>query len=105
MMKAGEGEESGVGESWGSGPAGDPQGRQVSRAGRAGGMPPPGELTWALPACPARSSPALVGPNSRAVLPHQSPTCLRAHRAFRKPQRCTSRVQAPHPETTSKERL
>ena len=33
MMKAGEGEESGVGESWGSGPGGDPQGRQVSRAG------------------------------------------------------------------------
>lgn len=66
---------------------------------------PQGELAWALPACLARPSPAPVGPSSKAVLPHQSPTCPRAHRVLMKPQWCTSRVQAPHLETTSKERL
>ena len=106
VMKAGEGEESGVGGALGVWAWGGPAREAVEQGwrGREAGLPR-GELAWVLPACPARPSPAPVGPSSTAVLPHQSPTCPHAHRAFMKPQWCTSRVQAPHPETTSKERL
>lgn len=59
VMKAGEGEESGVGGAlgvwaWG-GPAGE-AGEQGWRGWEAG--LPQGELAWVLPACPARPSPA-----------------------------------------------